>query len=479
MTDICDHTATQLKEKVESKEVSCEEVVLGSIRRYESVNPSINAIVITNFEKALDDARRLDRSLARRNLADFEIPLPIAIKDLNDVNGLLTTFGSPLFKSNMCNQDDDVVANLRRNSLIMLGKSNVPEHGFGATTTNPLFGSTGNPFNPKLSAGASTGGGAAAVCAGITTLATGSDFAGSLRTPASFCGISGVRPSNGVVGTARRTNIWSPFDVEGPMGKTAEDCKLLLKSMAQKHKDDPFSITPDDSLFKPAEEIDLQKLSVAYSEDLGFAPVSTLCRETFRRKFKEFSGLFRSVVPDHVDFSLATETFMTLRGVGFVGDFGKMEEEFGSALGSVVIEELKKARKLSAESIARAFMQHSEIYKQSSLFFKKYDLLITPAAAVTPFPHEAIYPEKIDDCLMAGYLDWESIAWAITLTQCPAVVIPCGLDNNGMPFGIQIVGKRHHDGFLLDAAHSLELALNKSEVTSRPIPDFNNLSLTS
>ena len=474
--ELNDKTATELLDLINKREIGCVELINSCINRYEKINHSINAIVETNFDEAIKICETLDSDSSKQTNGTTSLPLPIGIKDLNDVKGLKTSYGSPLFKDNVAEEDDDVVSSLRRFSAIIFGKTNVPEHGFGATTTNPLQGSTGNPFNPDLSAGASTGGGAAAVASGIVPLATGSDFAGSLRTPAGFCGIAGMRPSNGIVSTNRRSNMWSPFDVEGPMGRTAADCKLLLARMAKSHPLDPFSKDPDGSLFFPAKEIDLKKLKVAISHDLGFAVMSNSYRDTFYSKFALFEQLFEQTNREHMDLSKAETTFMTLRSIGFLGDFGLMEKDFGDELGEVIIKELEIARQLSSEDVAQSFLDHSEIVRKSNKFFETYDLLITPAASVTPFPHELEYPSHIDEIFYKGYLDWEAISWGITLTQCPSVVINCGVDTNRMPFGIQIIAKQNRDAFLLDAAHSIEKAFLGIDELSRPFPNLEKLA---
>ena len=473
---LCEQTAVNLLSLIKKRDISCVELMDSCIQRYEQVNHAVNAIVETNFENALSVCRDVDDSFKQRLTDDMFLPIPIGIKDLNDVAGMKTTYGSPLFKNNEVKNDDDIVAHLKETSAIIFGKTNVPEHGFGATTTNPLQGSTGNPFNPLLSAGASTGGGAAAVASGIVPLATGSDFAGSLRTPAGFCGIAGMRPSNGVVGTGRRSNIWSPFDVEGPMAKTAADCKLLLAHMAKSHPIDPFSKPLSDRLLKPAEEIDLNKLKVAISHDLGFAIMSKSYENSFYEKLEKFGDLFAITETAHMDLIAAYKTFMTLRSIGFLGDFGLMENEFGDELGEVIIKELECARKLSSEDIATAFLEHSSIVRLSDAFFDNFDLLITPAASVSPFEHELEYPSNIDDVTYEGYLDWEAISWGITLTQCPSVVINCGMDEFGMPFGIQIIARQNRDAFLLDAAHSIETAFLGSKEFSRPTPNLEKLA---
>ena len=476
LDSLIDYNATDLLALLKKRDISGVELIERCIQQYFDVNPSLNAVVETNFEEARKLFKKFDVEFSTDEHPEPFLPLPVGVKDLNDVRGLRTTFGSPFFKDNIAKNDDDVVAQIKKASAVIFGKTNVPEHGFGATTTNPLQGSTGNPFDKSLSAGASTGGGAAAVASGIVPLATGSDFAGSLRTPASFCGIAGMRPSNGVVGTNRRSNIWSPFDVEGPMAKTAADCKLLLGAMAKTCSVDPFSKNMSKELQSPVKELDLKKINVAFSYDLGFCVMSDSYKKTFKNKLNKFDDFFASCRADCMDLSGAYETFMTLRSIGFLGDFGPMHQEFGNELGEVIIKELELARKLSCEEIAKAFLNHSQIVRHSDEFFDSYDLLITPAAAVPPFKHEDKYPSEIDGEFYEGYLDWEAISWGITLTQCPSVVINCGTDENKMPFGIQLIAKQHNDVFLLDVAHSIETAFLGIEDLQRPRPIIEELA---
>lgn len=465
-----DQTGEWIRHQIMTGATSPADVLAACIERIESLNPVLTAFVATRYGEARIEAESFQ--------PDAERPLqglPVAVKDLNDVAGLPTTFGSALFEENCPASDDDVVAQVRVSGGIVLGKTNVPEHGFGATTTSPVFGSTGNPFDPGLSAGASTGGGAVAVATGMVPYATGSDFAGSLRTPAAFCGIAGHRPSNGIVSTRRRANAWSAFDVEGPMARCAADCKRLLAAMARRDPRDPFSVTPDARLFAPPETLPLGKLRVAVSEDLGFAPMSKASRDLFRDRIGHLEPLFGRVeeaAPDMVD---AERCFMTLRGVGFVADFGPMEEEFGARLGPVVLDELARARTLTCTEIGRAEQDHTRIYRAAVDFFETHDLLITPAAAVPPFPHDEIHPRQIDGEALSGYLTWEAIAWGITLTQCPATVIPCGRDTANMPFGLQLVGPHGRDGWLLDVAHTIETILSGDAALGRPLPDISRL----
>lgn len=473
MDTLCDKSGEDLRAARSLGDVSSAEICSAAIARIEALNPVLNAFVATRFDAASVEATAQDQP---KSALSALAGLPVAVKDLNDVAGLPTTYGSPLYADNIAIDDDDVVQSLRSAGGVILGKTNVPEHGFGATTTSPLFGSAGNPFDPRLSAGASTGGGAVAVATGMAVYAQGSDFAGSLRTPAAFCGITGIRPSNGVVGTNRRSIAWSSFDVEGPMARTAADCKRCLAAMARSDPADPLSARPDPALFAPPRITPLSGLKVAISEDLGFAPMSRANRATFRDKLSRFESCFAQVSETCPDLGDAEQTFMTLRGVGFVADFGPMESEFGERLGPVVLDELARARNLGAEEIGRAMKAHTKVFRDALGFFAEHDLLITPAAAVPPFPHEDVYPASIDGEALDGYLIWEAIAWGITLTQCPAVVIPCGLDATGLPFGLQLVGPHLRDGWLLDVAYALETRFVGDTDLGRPIPDLTRIS---
>ncbi len=475
METLVDTDGEHLHRHIALGRTTSRQVAEASIARIEVLNPMLNAFTATCFDVARSDADRADRARSAGKGAGTLAGLPVAIKDLNDVAGLPTTFGSPLYADNVATTDDDVVAQIRAAGGTILGKTNVPEHGFGATTTSPLFGSACNPFNPKLSAGASTGGGAVAVAAGMVPYAAGSDFAGSLRTPAAFCGIVGIRPSNGVVATRRRSMAWSSFDVEGPMARTAADCKRMLAAMSRQDRYDPLTMPSDAQLFRPAEAVELAGLRVAVSEDLGFAPMSRTNRSLFQQKLARFQHLFARVERAHPDLGDAEQTFMTLRGVGFVADFGPMETEFGARLGPVVLDELARARDLGAEQIGRAMKNHTAVFRRSIGFFENHDILITPAASVAPFPHEDVYPSHVDGMQLNGYLIWEGISWGVTLTQCPAVVIPCGRDDTGMPFGIQLVAAHHRDGWLLDVAHTLEAVFADNPELARPKPDLAKL----
>ena len=471
MSEPCDLDAVELRHLIGTRRLSPVELLDACMCRIEALNPELNAIVNLCPERARAEALDAERAVARGDDLGPLHGLPLGVKDLNHVAGIRTTFGSPLFADFVPDADEGVVARMRAAGAIVVGKTNVPEHGFGATTVNPLYGATSNPFAPGLSAGASSGGSAAALASGMVPLAMGSDFAGSLRTPASFCGISGFRPSPGTVAQTRRPFAYSPFDVEGPMGRTAADCKLLLCAMVGHDPRDPLSRAPDASMREAPHMVDLAGLRVGTSEDLGFAPVSQEVRRTFRHKLDAFSSLFRSCEGGTApDTSNADRAFYILRGVGFVADFKPMYDENPGAFGPVISDELARAGRLGIADIGWAEKERTRIVAGAQAFFEDHDLLITPAASVPPFPNEALYPKAIDGEDMGGYLRWEAIAYGVTMMSNPALVIPCGRGPEGLPFGLQVVGPLGRDAWLLDVGHTLEACLSTIEGLGRPRP---------
>ncbi len=475
MSQLCDLGAVELRRRIGAREISPRELLESCLRRIEETNPHLNAFVNLCVDRARSEATEAERAVRSGDPLGPLHGLPLGVKDLNHAAGLPTTFGSPLFANDVPEEDEGVVACMRRAGAIVVGKTNVPEHGFGATTDNPLFGTTNNPFDPSLSAGASSGGTAVALASGMVPLAMGSDFAGSLRTPASFCGITGFRPSPGVVAQTRRPFAYSPFDVEGPMGRSAADCRLLLGAMAHRDPRDPLSGRPDPALRAPPEPIDLAGLRVAVSEDLGFAPISREVRRQFRDKVAALSGCFRRVEEAAPDMTDADRAFYVLRGVGFVADFKPMHAAHPDAFGPTITDELERAETLTLDDVGWAEKRRTELLAGAQEFFESHDLLITPAASVAPFPHAELYPAEIDGEDMGGYLRWEAIAYGVTLLSNPVAAIPAGLGPGGMPMGLQLVGPAKRDAWLLDVAHAIEARFRDDAVLGRPVPDLGRL----
>ena len=404
MNEPCDLGAAELRRRIGSKELSPRELLRSCLNRIEETNPRLNAFVHMCRARAEREAEEAERAVLNGESLGLLHGLPLGVKDLNHVAGLPTTFGSPLFANDIPEADEGVVARMRAEGAIIVGKTNVPEHGFGATTDNPLFGTTNNPFDPALSAGASSGGTAVALASGMVPLAMGSDFAGSLRTPASFCGIAGFRPSPGVVAQTRRPFAYSPFDVEGPMGRSTEDCRLLLGAMAHHDPRDPLSVPPDPALRGAPQPVDLAGLRVAFSEDLGFAPISRVVRSAFREKIAALSSVFPRCEEAAPDMTDADRAFYVLRGVGFVADFKPMHAANPEAFGPTITDELDRAASLTLDDIGWAEKRRTELLAGAQTFFESHDLLVTPAASVAPFPHEDRYPAEIDGEDMGGYL---------------------------------------------------------------------------
>lgn len=475
MSEPCELSAVDARALIGSRKLSPVELLDSCVRQIEELDPALNAFPIRCFDRARDEAKEAESAVMRGEPLGLLHGLPLGVKDLNDLAGVRTTQGSALFEKFVPDEDDNIVAAMRAAGAIAIGKTNVPEHGFGATTDNPLFGTTNNPYDPALSAGASSGGTAVALASDMVPLAMGSDFAGSLRTPASFCGIVGVRPSVGAVASARRGFGWLPFDVEGPMARTAADAKLLMTGMMTQDSRDPLAYPIAPEFAAPVKSVDLAGLRVAISDDLGFAPVSRDVRKAFRQKLEGFADVFDQIEEAHPDMSEADRAFYVLRGIGFVHDFRPIFDETPDALGPTITDELERAEQLSIADVGWANAAHTRIYLAAERFFQDYDLLITPAASVSPFPHEDMYPKQIDGEDMGGYLRWEAIAYGVTLFAGPAVVIPCGMGPGNMPMGIQLVARARSDAWLLDVAHTLEAIIAASESLSTPKPALDAL----
>jgi Asp-tRNA(Asn)/Glu-tRNA(Gln) amidotransferase A subunit family amidase len=475
MPDIHEYSAVELRHLIGARALSPVELMRHCLGRIERLNPLLVAFCDMRPEQALREARAAEDAVMRGDQLGPLHGLPIGIKDMNDVAGLATTYGSHLYKTNVAAADEFIVAHLKRQGSIVVGKTNIPELGFGATSSNPLWGTTCNPHDVRYTAAGSSGGTAVALAAGLVPLAMGSDFAGSLRTPASFNGITGIRPSAGTVANERRAFGFSPFNVEGPMGREARDARLLLGAMASYDSFDPLSFARDPLWDGPARPVDLARLKVAVSEDLGFAPVDDGVRSDFRAKLERFGRFFRTLDDACPDLSTVDRVLAAMRSLEFVHDFKEIYDRDKNALAPNVQFEVERGMKVGIDEVAWAIGEHSRIHRRSQAFFQDWDLLVTPAASVPPFLHEAEWPKEINGQKMPNYLRWEAIAYGVTLMGNPAVVVPCGKGSDGLPFGIQIIGRLHHDAFLADVAVTLEALFEQDDELRRPRPDFGRL----
>jgi Asp-tRNA(Asn)/Glu-tRNA(Gln) amidotransferase A subunit family amidase len=405
--------------------------------------------------------------------------LPVGIKDLEETEGLRSTFGSELFADHVPTKDDGMVANLRAAGAIVLGKTNTPEFGAGANTRNLVYGATGNPFDPAKSAAGSSGGSAVALATGMVPIASGSDTGGSLRNPAAFNGIVGFRPSAGLVPSERRGHGWSHLPVLGPMARTAEDCALLLSAMASDDAMDPLAYTlhgravrgGDPALFPPM-QLDLSTLRVAASPDFGFAPTERHIRDVFADRVAKLQPLFARVTEATPDCRGTDEAFEVLRAAGFLGAHLAKVQASPDKVGPNVRANVEEGLSYSLADYARAASEQTRLYRVWQHFFRDHDLLVTPAITISPRPWRELFPAEIDGQATRSYFHWLALAYAVTLVGHPAVSIPLGRDRAGMPFGLQIVGPRGGDALVMAAAVAIEAAVKGDATLARPVPDI-------
>lgn len=466
------HTVHQLRTKILSGDVSATEVISHFRMRSETINPRINAIVSTDWDHALARAREVDAMIARGKLSGVLHGVPIGVKDLALTAGLRTTFGSELYKDFVPPADDPAVANIRANGGIIAAKTNTPEFGAGANTFNRVFGTTVNPFDSRLSVAGSSGGSAAALAAGLLPLATGSDLGGSLRTPASFCGVVGFRPTPGVVPFNRSPTGWSPLMVEGPMARNVKDTALLLAGMVGKTNLDPLARTIRRSRLINLPTGVASELALACSEDLGFACVQQSERAAFRDKMNVLSRYVRSTTWDHPDLEEADFTFETLRSVQFLAAFSAYTPEQIDRMSDNIRTNLAYARGVSGADVANALAAQTGAWRRAQEFFSKYDALIVPAAAVPPFPAERPYPDRIDETPMRNYIQWFALGYGISLLAHPVLCIPCGRGSTGLPFGIQVVGPYGCDIRTLSMGAALEEVFTREDALKPPLCEY-------
>ncbi|MCL4768495.1 MAG: amidase [Hyphomicrobiaceae bacterium] len=475
MTSPCDLSAVDARRLIGTKKLSPVELLKSCLERIAAVNPALNAIVAMDEKGARKAARSAEAAVMRGDELGLLHGLPVGIKDLQATGGLRTTWGSLIYKDHVPERDEAAVANLRAQGAVILAKTNTPEFGAGANTRNRVYGATGNPFDPEKTCAGSSGGSAVALATAMLSLATGSDYGGSLRTPAAFCGVSGFRPSPGVVPGPERSTALTPFSVNGPMGRSVADMHLLLRAQVDLDKADPFS--SDDALRIPdaLPPVDLGSVRAAISTDLGCAPIDKGIRRIFRDRVKSFRGVFADAQDRDPDLGPVHDVFEILRGVYFVGAHRERLEKHRDLLGPNVIDNTERGLAWTAGDIAWANVEQTKLYRRFLGFFEDTDVLICPAASVTPFPHSELTVTEIDCEPMPTYMRWLAITYALTTAIPAAAVIPCGLDHAGMPFGIQIVGPNGSDALVLAVAHALEQVLAENVATARPVPDFARL----
>ncbi len=439
-------------------EQSAVELLEACIARIERVNPFVNAVTATCFDRARTEAKAAEHAVMQGALLGLLHGLPLGVKDLEPTEGLLTTWGSSIYRDHVPQEDIELVARLRKAGAIVAGKTNVPEMGAGANSRNDVWGATGNPFNPNLNAGGSSGGSAAALACDMLPVCTGSDTGGSLRIPAAKCGVVGFRPSPGVVPSVRKPLGWTPISVVGPMGRTVEDACLQLAASAGMNAGDPLSYPLDPLSFLKPIDVDLSRLRVAWTEDFGVCAVNDSIRATMRRKMGAMRHLFQRC--DEVEFDLgeAHRCFDVLRAEAFVAGMHAAYQRDPNSLGPNSRANYEMGAKMSLLDSAWAQAEQTRLIKRFQATFADYDLVLSPTTPVTPFPWTQPYADTINGETQAHYYRWLALTYVVTLTTHPAISLPCGVDHAGMPFGLQIVGGFRADHQVLGAAHAMEKA---------------------
>ena len=457
-------TATQAVARLRSKEVSPLELVEASIERIETVDTKVNALPIHCFEQARAQAKSLDVKAHAQNSKSL-CGLPIAVKDYNDLGGALTTYGSPLFANNVAEQSDATVRQLENNGAIAVAKSNVPEWA-GGHTFNPVNGTTLNPWDMRKSAGGSSGGSAAALASGSVWLATGNDLGGSLRTPAAFNGIVGLRPGPGRVPRGTRLPAMDTLWVEGPMARNVPDLALMLDAGVGQQIDDPLSFDHAGPSFVEAlQKAELPK-RIAFSPDLGIVSMEKEIAQICSGAGSIFEGMGVDVTDDCLDFTGVLEAFQTLRAVLFATLMEPILAKHREHIAPEIIGNIERGLNITPTQIFDAERVRIELYKKVMKFFETHDFLICPAASIAPFPVEQRYVTEIDGKVCETYIDWFSITFALTMTACPTMSVPCGFTSKGLPVGVQIMGKPRGEAALLGAAKLFEEATG----ISRKVP---------
>lgn len=455
--EIVRRSAAEIRELIGRKEISPSEVIEASLAQIERYNGTVNAVV-TISEKALDDAKDLEKKVSKASKMGLLHGLPAGIKDVTPVAGLRTTYGSPLYANHIPKEDALVVQRLKAAGAIILGKTNTPEFATGGNTFNEVFGRTRNPWNPELSAGGSTGGGAAGLATGMIALAEGTDLGGSLRIPASFCGVVGLRPSPGLVPTWPSDYLWDNMQVTGPMARTAEDVALMLQAVSGPSPLSPVCQPAAGRDFVAAVRKGISRgLRIAYCRDIAGIGIDGEVEAICRKAAFELRQAGAVVEEIELDLSWCWKSFLAIRGFWMVAQqYHRLEkvEDFGENLKGNV----KAGLAMSMEELGAAEQARGKLWQTFYQFFPKYDHLLTPCMAVPPFPVEQNYPDNLAGQKMKTYIDWVAPTFILSLAGLPVGCVPAGLAKWKLPVGLQIVGRPQGEEAVLALAKQIQLA---------------------
>ena len=447
-----------MRSLLDSGKVSSRELLAAHLRRIEEVNPELNAIVTLTPEIAHQRALAADDAQAKGESLGLLHGLPIAHKDITDTAGVLTTMGSPIYKDRVPEKDDLIVERIRNAGAIMVGKTNTPEFGAGSQTFNEVFGVTSNPYDTSKTCGGSSGGAAVALAARMLPIADGSDLGGSLRNPASFCNVVGFRPSGGRVPTVPTSNLWMPMATKGPMARTVSDISLFMQAIAGPHQLAPSSNIESPDIFSGSLERNFAGTKVAWSPVLGGLPVDPAVRTALASVPDRLSNLGCEVVEKWPDLSDAPEIFQTLRAEIFAHSYASLLKTHRDQLKATVIWNAEKGLAMSMKDHGEACFKQAQMFAELQHFMADIDFLACPVTQVPPFSKEIEYPKEIEGIRFDTYIDWMRSCSDITTTTHPAISVPAGFTPEGLPVGLQIVGKSRDDRSVLELAYAFEQA---------------------
>lgn len=456
--EICFMTATELVRRIRARELSALEVLDAHLAQIDRVNPKVNAIVTLVPDQAKAAARAVDAALARGDDPGPLAGLPVAHKDLAVTRGVRTTFGSPIYKDFVPEVDAIIVERLKKAGAVSLGKTNTPEFGAGSQTFNEVFGATRNPYDLSKTCGGSSGGAAAALACGMLPIADGSDLGGSLRNPASFCNVVGLRPSSGRVPNWPGFAAWFSMTVVGPMARTTQDVALALSAIAGPDPRAPLSLQESGQVFARPLQRDFKGARIAWSSDLGGLPLEPEVRkitDAQRQVFVDLGCRVEDATPDLRD---ADEIFGVMRAWNMELSFGKMLKTKRDQMKDTVIWNIEEGEKLTGPQVGAAEAKRTQMFQRMHDFMARYDFLVAPVVQVLPFDVNVPYPTEINGSKLANYIEWMRSCYYITVTGAPALSVPCGFSAAGLPVGLQIAGRYHDDFGVLQMGHAFEQA---------------------
>jgi amidase len=455
-SSICFMSAVEMARMIRAKKLSAREALAAHLKQIERVNPKVNAIVTLVAEMAAEAARKADEMQARGETLGRLHGLPVAHKDLVETRGIRTTFGSLLYKDYVPAEDDLIVERLRRAGAITIGKTNTPEFGAGSQTFNKVFGATHNPYDLTKTCGGSSGGAAVALACGMVPVADGSDTGGSLRNPAAFCNVVGFRPSIGRVPNPKAAFAWSTLSTSGCLGRSVADLAFVLSTIAGPDTRAPLSIREAGELFARPLERNFKGARVAWFKNLGGAPFDARVRAVVDGHRRTFESLGCVVEEAEPDFSLAEISFRVLRAWNSAHTYGARLKEHPDAFKDTLKGEIEEGLRLTGTEVARAETAHGELWRRFQAFLGKYEYFVLPTTQVPAFDINMPYPKEIAGVRFDSYIDWMKSCWYISATGNPAASVPGGFTSEGLPVGVQIVGRDREDFGVLQMAHAFE-----------------------